>query len=220
MMRSSRDQDRPTSRLPRAKPGVVLPFDPRSRPADARDGWTPAGALRLLLEGNRRFVAALPARSRQGARGAVVASPRAPFAAILGCSDSGVPYEAVVDQAVGNIFVSQVAGNVATDGGLASLEFAAGLLGVRVILVLGHTGCRAVAAALAGEAVEGLSRCLASAHDRACCDLDRAVEDNVRVQRRAVLEGSSVIADLAGYGTLTVAAAVYDGRTGTIRVVA
>jgi len=220
MTRSPRDQDRPTPCLRGPRAGVVVPFDPRPRPADARGGRTPAGTLRLLLDGNRRFVAGLPARSRGGARVVAAAPPQAPSAAVLGCADSGMDYEAVFDQPVGNLFVAEVAGNVARDGGLASLEFAAGLLDVDVILVLGHTGCRAVATALAGKPVGELPRRLASAHDRARRDIAHAVEDNVRAQRQALLEGSSVIAARAGCGTLTVAAAVYDGTTGTVRVVA
>jgi carbonic anhydrase len=205
--------------MPAAMTGVVVPFRRHGRPALDRDEPTPAGALRRLLDGNRRFVAGLPARSRDGAYRAPAAARRTPFAAVLGCSDSRVAYENVFDQAVGSLFVVQGAGNVVAAGELASLEFAAALLEVRVIVVLGHVDCRAVAAALAGEPVAGLSRYVAPAR-RACSDFERAVEDNVRAQRRALLDGSSVVADLAGRGMLRVAAAVYDGATGMVRVVA
>lgn len=107
--------------------------------------------LRDLMEGNKRFVDGwLRHPNRTAARRAVIASGQHPVAAILSCADSRVPPEIVFDQGLGDLIVVRVAGNVLGMGGLASLELAVGTLGVRLIMVLGHSGCRAVAAAIDG----------------------------------------------------------------------
>ena len=105
-------------------------------------------ALKRLKEGNERFVsegrrdmtAADPSRRRSLAAG------QAPFAVILGCSDSRVPPEVVFDQGLGDLFVVRVAGNLVAPHQLGSIEFAVGGLGARLVVVLGHSGCGAVAA--------------------------------------------------------------------------
>ncbi len=108
-------------------------------------------------------------RSRDAHRQAV--PEHAPSAAVLACSDARVPPSVVFDQPAGSLFVVRVAGNVATTGAIASLDYAVAELGVSLVVVLGHTGCGAVAAALAGECdgfLEPITRqpCeVASAHD-------------------------------------------------------
>ncbi len=77
------------------------------------------------------------------------------FAAVLACADSRVPIELVFDQTIGHIFVTRVAGNIITPAIMASLEYAVAVLGVKVLLVLGHTGCGAVKAAMKADAVPG-----------------------------------------------------------------
>lgn len=110
---------------------------------------TPSEALERLREGNRRFAAG---RCEHGScdewrRRGLVAG-QSPFAVVLGCSDSRVPAEVVFDQGLGDLFVVRVAGNIAGPTQVASVEFAAERFGTRVIVVLGHTRCGAVAAAL------------------------------------------------------------------------
>ena len=73
------------------------------------------------------------------------------MAAVLACADSRVPIELVFDQGFGDIFVCRIAGNIATAEEVASLEYAVLELGVKVIMVMGHSSCGAVKAALAGE---------------------------------------------------------------------
>ena len=113
-------------------------------------------ALRLLKEGNRRFRAASHAGvpAGRGKPGFLdLSAGQQPFAAILACSDSRVPVEMIFDQGPGKLFVVRVAGNVIGPTQLGSLEFAVEVLRVRLVLVLGHTGCGAVAAALAPKLV-------------------------------------------------------------------
>ena len=103
-------------------------------------------ALGLLRDGNRRFVADV--RSRENlpsrARRVELAAGQAPFAAILGCSDSRVPVEIVFDQGLGDLFVIRVAGNIVAPSQIGSVEFAAEKFGTRLVVVLGHSQCGAI----------------------------------------------------------------------------
>ena len=114
-------------------------------------------ALTRLRDGNRRFVAnrtagsALPDPERRAA----LVSGQEPFAIVLGCSDSRVPAELVFDQGFGDLFVIRVAGNVAAPSQVGSVEYAASHFGTRLVVVVGHSRCGAVAATL--EEVMGRS---------------------------------------------------------------
>ncbi|MCS6711268.1 carbonic anhydrase [Brachybacterium sp. EF45031] len=106
-----------------------------------------AVALRRLWDGNARFVAGHPERPHQDpAFRTRLDRGQAPFAAVLGCSDSRVPVEMLFDQGFGDLFVIRNAGHVPGSSTLASVEFAVAELGVDVVMVLGHESCGAVAA--------------------------------------------------------------------------
>lgn len=107
-------------------------------------------ALEQLREGNRRFVASV--EQGEGPRRypplRELAQGQAPFAVILGCSDSRVPAELVFDQGLGDLFVVRVAGNIVAPTQIGSIEFAAERFGTRLVVVLGHSSCGAVSATL------------------------------------------------------------------------
>jgi carbonic anhydrase len=185
---------------------------------------TPAEALAALLDGNRRFVAGRPvAPHRDFARLRETAPKQSPFAAVLGCADSRVPVEIVFDQGFGDIFVSRIAGNIAVAEQIASLEFGTAVLGAKVLVVLGHTGCGAVAATMAGTDVPGQISALyyhiGPAARAARGSLDAAVIGNVRNQAVALRDGSTVIRNLVREGRLLVAGGVYDLQTGKVAMV-
>jgi carbonic anhydrase len=110
---------------------------------------TPAEALASLKAGNARFVAGTPQTDPLDAGVLELASGQSPHAIVLGCSDSRVPIETIFDQPPGNVFVVRVAGNFLNDDILGSIEFGVAVLKARLILVLGHTNCGAVTAAVA-----------------------------------------------------------------------
>jgi carbonic anhydrase len=114
-----------------------------------RDALTPAVALERLRTGNARFAANRLETRDWAAKVAATASGQFPFAAVLACMDSRAPIEIVFDQGLGDVFGVRVAGNVVNDDELGSLEYAA-KVGVKVILVLGHTDCGAVKGAIDG----------------------------------------------------------------------
>jgi len=105
-------------------------------------------AMQRLRDGNARFVAGETDRAaaEHEARREKTATKQSPFAIVLGCSDSRVPVESVFDQGIGDLFVVRVAGNIAARSQIGSIEFAAELFGVRLIVVLGHSRCGAIEA--------------------------------------------------------------------------
>src|SRR6476646_5498876 len=126
-------------------------------------------ALERLREGNRRFVFGIRNRDTltTQTRLTELATGQEPFAVILGCSDSRVPVEIVFDQGLGDLFVIRVAGNIVAPSLIGSVEFAAQRFGTRLVVVLGHSRCGAVLAALEeGPPAEGQSRNLNSIVER------------------------------------------------------
>ena len=200
-----------------------------ARPASAKEAaapqmpadFNPEQALGWLMEGNRRFAAGKPqAPHRSLARVRETAGEQKPFAAILACADSRVAPEILFDQGFGDLFVVRNAGNLATPGEIASLEFGTLQLGARVLLVLGHSGCGAVRAAMAGASVPGqisaLFQYLRPAVRAGGGDLARSVAANVRSQADTLAESSPVLAGLVQQGRLQIAGGVYDLATGVV----
>jgi carbonic anhydrase len=108
----------------------------------------PQEALKRLRAGNARFVANELSLNISNVIRAGLASGQAPFAVILGCSDSRVPTEVVFDQGLGDLFVIRVAGNIVAPSQIGSIEFATQKFGTQLVVVLGHTHCGAVEATI------------------------------------------------------------------------
>jgi carbonic anhydrase len=194
--------------------------------ADTLPGiFTPEAALREMLAGNQRFVegrATGPNRSMARIRD--VAAAQSPFAAVLACADSRVPVEIVFDQGFGDLFVCRAAGNIVTPEIVGSLEFGTLALGAKLLVVLGHTGCGAVKAAIAGEAVPGqistLFRHIQPAVDRTPGrEMEAVARENVRVQAGLLRTSSPVIAGLVRERKLQVVGGVYDLSTGRVTMI-
>lgn len=190
--------------------------------ADAtRNPETPDEALAILREGNQRFIAGKSLSvHRDLERVKEVASKQTPFAAFLGCADSRVPIEIVFDQGFGDLFVTRIAGNVATSENIGSLEFGTLVLGAKVLYVLGHTNCGAVSATVQGTEVpgqiSGLFQHIRPAVRAAKGNLAKSVEENVRLQASVLSESSPVLARLIREKKLIVAGGVYDLQTGIV----
>jgi carbonic anhydrase len=183
---------------------------------------SPERAMALLVEGNQRFVAQklISFQEDLDILKADTEEHQEPFAAVLSCADSRVPVELVFDQSIGHVFVVRVAGNVATPDTIASLEYGAAVLGVKVILALGHTNCGAVKATLAGKAVPGqistLYQYIHPAIAGANGDLTTASRQNAVLQASVLRETSPVLAELVKQKKLAVRAAIYDVGSGKI----
>ncbi len=200
--------------------GLVLPATARAENPRAQD-MTPNEALALLYAGNKRFAAGKPdAPHRDLKRLKEIAPMQKPFAAFLGCADSRVPIEILFDQGFGDLFVTRIAGNVTTPECIGSLEFGTHVLGAKVLYVLGHTNCGAVAAAVKGDAVPGqisaLFQHLRPAVKIAKGNVADAIRENVKAQATLLSEASPVIAILIREQKLVVAGGVYDLSTGIV----
>ena len=165
-------------------------------------------AREKLIEGNRRYCAAgYDARREQTAK-----EGQHPYAIVICCSDSRVIPEKTFSADIGDLFVIRVAGNVLDRHALGSIEYAAEHLGCSLVLMLGHTGCGAVAAALSGHAAGFVS----------------AITDDIRAAigmetdpdaacRKNVLHGVNTIREaFASLPELEIAGAVYDIATGAV----
>jgi carbonic anhydrase len=182
---------------------------------------TPEEALRRLEDGNRRFAGGRSSAARRGLdRVKAIAARQTPFAAFLGCADSRVPIEIIFDQGFGDLFVTRIAGNIAANENISSLEFGTQVLGAKVLYVLGHTACGAVAATMNGTDVpgqiSGLFQYIRPAVKTAAGDLNLAIYENVRNQAMLMAESSPVIAKLVQRKELIVAGGVYDLQTGIV----
>ncbi|HTS18241.1 MAG TPA: carbonic anhydrase [Verrucomicrobiae bacterium] len=182
-------------------------------------------AITRLKAGNERFVAGnLLHPNATPDRRADVAKGQAPFAIIVGCSDSRVGPEVVFDQGLGDLFVVRTAGNVVDDVALGSIEYAADHLGAPVILVLGHTRCGAVAAAVAGgeapghigSIVEKIEPAVKATKGMAGDPVDNAVRANVRNVVRHLHNASPILSKLIKAGKLRVVGACYDLDSGRV----
>jgi carbonic anhydrase len=193
-------------------------------------------ALERLREGNRRFagdVRSLDTLASQTRRRELAAG-QAPFAIVLGCSDSRVPAELVFDQGLGDLFVIRVAGNIVAPSQVGSVEFAAERFGTRLVVVLGHSRCGAIQATL-----EELQRPAAdqSRHLRSIVDRIRpsveallatdlrqqpealvreAVRANIRASASQLRHASEVLEQRIQTGGLLVIGAEYSLETGVV----
>lgn len=204
-----------------AQAGIELASSPTVR---AQTNLTPDEALHELVAGNQRFVANQLTSGKQNLADVRehTAGKQEPFAAVLGCADSRVPIELIFDQTIGQIFVARVAGNVVTPEIIGSLEYGVAVLGVRVMLVLGHSACGAVKAAMKSDAVPGqissLYPHLRPAVEQSGGNLDKAIEANAKLQGELLRTSSTVIRDALKAGKLKVEAGVYDLATGKVNL--
>src|SRR5216683_5153030 len=190
--------------------------------ATAQTTSSPEAALQQLIDGNRRFAEGRMTSFDDdlSVLKAKTVEKQEPFAALLSCADSRVPVELIFDQSIGHLFVTRVAGNVASSDIIASLEYGAAVLGTKVIMVLGHGSCGAVTAAIAVKPVPGqistLYRYIRPAVDQAGPELEATIRANAKIQAKILAESSPVLAELIKKGALKVVASYYDLVTGKV----
>ncbi len=199
--------------------GIDLATAPK---LSAQTNLSPDAALQELLAGNQRFAAnqlTSIAHDLTILKEHTV-DKQEPFAAVLACADSRVPVELVFDQTIGHLFVTRVAGNIVTPEIIASLEYGVAVLGVKTLLVLGHSSCGAVKAAMKADTVPGqissLYPHLRQAVEQSGGNLDKAIEGNAKIQAELLRTSSTVIRDTLKSGKLRVEAGVYDLATGKV----
>ena len=200
----------------------------------AQENLTAVQALARLAEGNRRYVQNVRSVDSMLSHSRRDMQSQRPFAIVLGCSDSRAPAEVVFDQGLGDLFIIRVAGNIVAPSQIGSIEFAAERFGTRLVLVMGHTGCGAIEAAL--EAVERKeappSRNLLSIVDRVRQSIEplvstdigndpaklrlEAMRANVRASVNHLRQSADVIGRLVEHEGLLVVGAELDLATGEV----
>jgi carbonic anhydrase len=183
-------------------------------------------ALARLRDGNHRFINGKSDRPRQDfSRIKEVAEGQSPFATIVGCSDSRVPNEIIFDQGLGDLFIVRTAGQVSTYASWGSIEFAEEILGTKLIVVLGHTKCGAVNAAVNLPDVPGhivtlinaIKPAVERARKREPTDLlDTAIRENILMQVEQLKGLEPVLAKRVREGSIKIIGALYHLDSGEI----
>ena len=198
---------------------------------------TPKDSLTRLMEGNARFAKAWTAASGKAnpaERMAILndiwerncqidpvslAQGQKPYAAILSCADSRVDPGWLFASGSGELFQVRSAGNTAFDDGIASLEYAVAVLGTPLVLVMGHSGCGAVKAAMGSDPLtpmlEGLVKPIrASLHSGDA--LNAAIQGNVRYAANQLTSRSTVLKEAVAAGKLSIRSAYFDIGSGKV----
>jgi carbonic anhydrase len=220
-------------RLAAAAAGIVVLRGPAVQAASPGADGPPADeVLQRLLEGNQRFVkgeATSPRRRPDDFR--PLAEGQRPMAVIVGCADSRVSPELLFDQGVGDLFAVRVAGNVVSGAGppvKGSIEYGVAELGVSLIMVLGHSECGAVKAAIKhmddkeplpgaiGPLINSIRPAVLKAKGRPGDLLDNAIRANVEIGVGVLRGLQPIVAPAVKRGRVKVVGAVYDLRTGGV----
>jgi carbonic anhydrase len=199
---------------------------------EQRDAMTPAQVIDELKKGNERFRAGKMAPRDYLAEKRTSAAGQYPAAVVLGCLDSRVPAEIIFDTGIGDTFVGRVAGNVVNDDMLGSMEFACGVSGAKVVLVLGHTACGAVKGAIDDVEFGNLTGLLArikpaitstkfdgEKSSKSPAYVDAVARRNVVLGVEVIRRRSPILEDLEKKGSIKIAGAMYDLSNGMVEFV-
>lgn len=185
---------------------------------------SPTEAIKVLADGNARFVAREPQIRTVTAVEDLwvgIGKGQSPFATVLGCADSRLAPELIFDQFVGDIFVVREAGNLAeSPTNIGSLEFGHAVLKSKAIVVLGHSACGAVQAALEGASPGGNIQSIVDAIRPGvvgAANIDDAIVRNVRAVMETVRTRSKLLKDAEQAGALKIVGAVYDIKSAVVR---
>ena len=195
-----------------------------------RDKMAPSEALKILKEGNHRFINNLRMNNDYPALLENTKNQQHPFASILSCSDSRAPVELIFDQAIGDIFSVRLAGNIASTDAIGSLEFGLKYLKSKLLVVLGHTSCGAVKACC--DNFEDASITDVVAKITPCLDLEKTTKDqrsstnmefvqkvsdlNVKYQMKEILEKSEIISKLYEKNQISIIGGMYNLENGEV----
>jgi carbonic anhydrase len=203
-----------------------------SQTATPQNAISPDAALKRLLDGNARYVANQPEVRDFSAGRAARTTAQYPIVAVLSCSDARVAPELVFDQGPGDVFAVRVAGNFAFGYGTASLEYAVAVLNVPLIMVLGHTNCGAVDAAikvikddlklpgLLPQLVASIKPAVRAAKTSNPADLlTEAIAENVRQNVKRLSSHKPILAERVAQKKIEVVGGIYDIPTGKVAII-
>ena len=199
--------------------------------ADTQAQITPATALKMLKEGNKRFNSNDFIYRDYHKQIKQTADGQYPFAAIVSCIDSRIPTEIIFDQGIGDIFNARIAGNFVNEDILGSLEFACKLAGSKIIVVMGHTSCGAVKGACDQAKLGNLTQMLdkimpaveevSTTPDEARDSSNHTFVNNVAAKNVGltvdnIKKQSPVLNAMYKAGEIEIVGAMYDVKTGKV----
>jgi carbonic anhydrase len=197
-----------------------------------RDKMTAREALDILIEGNHRFINDREQDKDFKSLIQITKDKQHPFSSFLSCSDSRAPVELLFDQALGDVFSVRLAGNIASDKAIGSLEFGSKYLGSKLIVVMGHTSCGAVKAACddfkdghIGEIINLIKPSIR--HEKTITDpaqrnsknsdfVEKICALNVKYQIETIIRCSDIIDDMLQTKQIGIVGAVYDISNGKV----
>ena len=198
-----------------------------------RDKMTPQEALDILMEGNNRFMNNYVANKDMQTLVQIVKEKQHPFASFLSCSDSRAPVELLFDQALGDIFSVRLAGGIASDKAIGSLEFSSKYLDSKLIVVMGHSSCGAVKAACddfkdghIGEIINMIKpairheKTVTNIEDRTSKNpefVEKINELNVRYQIDTIIRLSDIVDEMLEKRQIGIIGGLYDLNTGKVK---
>lgn len=202
----------------------------RTHSKETQSSLTPQMAIEILKEGNQRFINNLKANRNLLQQVNETSSGQFPFATILSCIDSRTSAELIFDQGLGDIFSIRIAGNIANEDILGSMEFATKVSGTKVIVVLGHTKCGAIVGACNHVELGNLTTLLKKvqpAIDKETLTVDNrngsnvafvnnVTKINVDLTIERIRKESPIINELEAQGTIKLIGALYDVETGEV----
>jgi carbonic anhydrase len=187
-----------------------------------RDNLTPDQIIEKMKQGNERFCAGKMSPHDYLAQKRATVAGQYPAAVILSCIDSRAPAEIIFDARIGDTFNARIAGNIANDDLLGSLEFACAVAGAKVVVVMGHTACGAIKGAIDGAQLgnlTGLLNKIKPAVDATHYEgertskngefVDEVAKTNVRLTIGAIHERSAVLAGLEKEGKISIVGSMY-----------
>ena len=194
-----------------------------------REKLTADDVIALMKTGNQRFRLGQESPHDYLAQQKATAKGQHPAAVILSCIDSRAPAETIMDLGIGDCFNTRVAGNIANDDILGSMEFACKLAGAKVVLVMGHTSCGAVKGAIDNVQLGNLTGLLAKIRpavrateyqgERSAKNygfVDAVARKNVQLTITDIHRRSAVLADLESSGAIRIVGAMYNIETGLL----
>ena len=196
---------------------------------ERRDKMTPDEILAKLKRGNRNFSKGLMTARNYRNEQKTTAKGQFPAAVILSCIDSRAPAEVIMDLGIGDIFNVRVAGNIANEDILGSMEFACKVAGARVVLVMGHTACGAINGAIDNVELGNLTGLLAKIKpavkatkfkgeqsSKNAAFVDAVAQKNVELTIGEIRKKSAVLAELESKGAIKIAGAMYNLETAIV----
>ena len=202
-----------------------------SAPPKPENAISPTAALERLMHGNERYVQGTTKRHDFASERAALALGQNPFAGILGCADSRVGPEYAFDVGRGDVFVCRVAGNCADPYSIASFEYGVAVLGVPFILVLGHTKCGAVDAAIKAvkdgkefpgqipTLIDAIRPAVKAAQAQTGDLLNNAIKQNVILNVEALKSAGPILSNAVQQGKLMVTGGIYTLETGRVTLI-